>query len=202
MQMNESYELLRGKKIGFALTGSFCTLEQTMQTMRELTELGAELMPIVSFNVRELDTKFGPAEKWHRQIVELCGREPIDSISKAEPIGPQSLLDILLVLPCSGNTLGKLANGITDTPVCMAVKAHLRNDKPVVIGVSTNDGLGVSAANIGRLMNNQNIFMVPFGQDAPHKKKNSLVCDFAQVAEALVEALQGRQLQPVLREFK
>lgn len=198
----DEYEKLNQKRIGFAITGSFCTLEETMKVLENITQSGADIMPILSFNVASLDTKFGTAEHWRTEISRITNAPIIDTIPKAEPIGPKALLDVIIVLPCSGNTLGKLANGITDTPVCMAVKAHLRNNRPVLLGVSTNDGLGVSAANIGRLMNNKNIFFIPFGQDSPHKKHNSLVCDFDQALPALAMALDGKQLQPLLREYK
>jgi len=198
----DEYKKLNQKRIGFAVTGSFCTLAETMKVLENITKIGAEITPILSFNVASLDTKFGTAEHWKNEINRITDSQIIDSIPKAEPIGPKALLDALIVLPCSGNTLGKLANGITDTPVCMAVKAHLRNNRPVLIGVSTNDGLGVSAANIGRLLNNKNIFFVPFGQDSPHKKHNSLVCDFELTMPALVMAMEGKQLQPLLREYK
>ena len=200
--MNEEYEILKDKKIGYALTGSFCTLAESMRILRQFKENCAEVLPIVSYNVNVLDTKFGAASYWRDEIISITGKEPIDTIPKAEPIGPKALLDAIVVLPCSGNTLGKLAGGITDTPVCMAVKAHLRNNRPVIIGVSSNDGLGVSAANIGRLMNNKNIYLIPFGQDSPDKKQNSLVCDFNAALKTVAYALDGKQLQPVLREFK
>lgn len=197
--MSELYKELKDKRIGYALTGSFCTLEQSMCVLQRLQDCGAELMPIISFNVKNLDTKFGPAQKWQDRIYEICGKPIAATITEAEPIGPKALLDILVILPCSGNTLGKLANGITDTPVTMAAKAHLRNNKPLLIGVSTNDGLSTSAQNIGRLMNNKNIYLIPFGQDAPHKKYNSLLCDFDLCEQAVIASLEGRQLQPVLK---
>ena len=186
------------KKLGFALCGSFCTLERTLQTMEELAAQGWEIQPIMSPITYRTDTRFGTAEQWRNRVEALCGRPIWHTIPQVEPIGPRALLDLLLVAPCTGNTLGKLACGITDTPVTMAVKAHLRNLRPVVLAVSTNDGLGASARNIGTLLNCRNFYFVPFAQDDPLHKEASLVADLSRTQETLLAALQGRQLQPLL----
>ena len=186
------------KKLGFALCGSFCTLERTLQTMEELAAQGWEIQPIMSPITYRTDTRFGTAEQWRSRVEALGGRPIWHTIPQVEPIGPRALLDLLLVAPCTGNTLGKLACGITDTPVTMAVKAHLRNLRPVVLAVSTNDGLGASARNIGTLLNCRNFYFVPFAQDDPLHKEASLVADLSRTQETLLAALQGRQLQPLL----
>lgn len=190
---------MNDKKLGFALCGSFCTLERTLRMMADLVSAGWEIQPIMSPITYGTDTRFGTAEHWREQVEALCGRPIWHTVAQVEPIGPRKLLDILLVAPCTGNTLGKLAGGITDTPVTMAVKAHLRNDRPVVLAVSTNDGLAGSAKNIGELLARKNYFFVPFGQDDPEKKPTSLVADFARLNETVDAALQGRQIQPVLK---
>ena len=186
------------KKLGFALCGSFCTLERTLQTMEELAAQGWAIQPIMSPITYRTDTRFGTAEQWRIRVESLCGRPIWHTIPQVEPIGPRALLGLLLVAPCTGNTLGKLACGITDTPVTMAVKAHLRNLRPVVLAVSTNDGLGASARNIGTLLNCRNFYFVPFAQDDPLHKEASLVADLSRTQETLLAALQGRQLQPLL----
>ena len=193
---------LAGLKIGIALTGSHCTLAPAMGVLRRLKELGADITPIVSGSVNTSDTKFGTSAHWREEISSICEKPVIDSIVLAEPIGPKSLLDILLIVPCSGNTIAKLAYGITDSPVLMAAKAHLRNLKPLLIAVSTNDGLGANAKNIGALLNTKNIYFVPFGQDNPQKKANSLLSELLLVPQAIEKALLGQQLQPVLLEYK
>jgi len=190
--------LLKGKKVGFALTGSFCTFEKVIPEIEKMIAEGAEVIPIISENTSKYDTRFGSAEHWKTLITTLTGRVPIETIVQAEPIGPKSLLDILVIAPCTGNTLSKLANGITDTSVTMAAKAHLRNGKPLVIAVSTNDGLGANAKNLGVLLNAKNIYFVPFGQDDPINKSNSLVADHTLILQTVVEALKGKQLQPLL----
>ena len=189
---------MNAKKLGFALCGSFCTLERTLQTMEELAAQGWEIQPIMSPITYRTDTRFGTAEQWRSRGEALCGHPIWHTIPQVEPIGPRALLDLLLVAPCTGNTLGKLACGITDTPVTMAVKAHLRNLRPVVLAVSTNDGLGASARNIGTLLNCRNFYFVPFAQDDPLHKEASLVADLSRTQETLLAALQGRQLQPLL----
>ncbi|MCL2678649.1 MAG: dipicolinate synthase subunit B [Clostridiales bacterium] len=192
---------LAGVKVGFAVTGSHCTLKEAVKAMEEVKKAGAEIMPIISFSVKNEDTKFGRAEFWREKIEGICGGSLIDSIVLAEPIGPQRLLDVLLIAPCSGNTMAKLALGISDSPVLMAAKAHLRNQKPLVLAISTNDGLGANAKNLGLLLNTKNVYMVPFGQDNPKEKASSLLSDMKRIPSALAEALAGRQLQPVLLQY-
>jgi len=194
--------LLAGKRIGFALTGSHCTLAKVMPEIAGLVREGAAVYPILSDSVNCTDTKFGLAADWKKQLKEITGHDCITTIVDAEPIGPQKLFDILVIAPCSGNTLAKLANAITDTPVLMAAKAHLRNGRPVVVAVSTNDGLGMNARNIGTLLATKNIFMVPFGQDNAQVKANSLVAHMELIKATVLEALQGRQIQPLLREYR
>lgn len=191
--------LLKGVKAGFAFTGSFCTFEKTIRELEKMVAEGADVMPIISAAVDSFDTKFGRAEDWKTKIEGITGKKLVKTIVEAEPIGPRALLDILVIAPCTGNTLGKLANGITDTSVTMACKAHLRNGRPVVIAVSTNDGLGANAKNLGALLNMKNIYFVPFGQDDPVKKCNSVVAKSELIIPTVLEALQGRQLQPLLR---
>ncbi len=190
--------LLQGVKTGFAMTGSFCTFERIIPEIERFIAEGADVIPIVSENTGKYDTRFGKAQYWMERLAGLTGRNPINTITEAEPIGPKNLLDVLVVAPCTGNTLGKLANGITDTSVTMAAKAHLRNGKPIVIAISTNDGLGANARNLGILLNSKNIYFVPFGQDDPVKKCNSLVADSTQILPTVVEALKGKQIQPLL----
>ena len=190
---------IKGKKIGFAVTGSFCTLNRALNAAQSLKKAGAELYPIFSDSVWQMNTKFGLAAEWEQRFSSLCGREVIKTIVEAEPIGPGNFLDIMAVVPCSGNTLSKMANGITDGPVLMAVKAHLRNQKPVVLAVSTNDGLGRSMQNIATLMGSKNIYMVPFSQDDPVKKPYSLVADMEATKATVESALDGIQIQPILK---
>ena len=193
---------LQNLKIGFALTGSFCTLNKAIKSIYTLKEQGAMVMPIISDNVRRLDTKFGTAEYWRQELKLASGTdEIIDTIPAAEPIGPGRLFDVLVIAPCSGNSLGKLADGITDTPVLMAAKAHLRNNLPLVIAVSTNDGLAASCKNIGQLLNAKNIYFVPFFQDNPDVKPNSLVAEFSLLPKTLLKAINRQQIQPVLTSF-
>lgn len=191
---------LHGKRIGYAITGSFCTLEETVPTLEELIFEGAEVTPILSEHAAGMDTRFGDAATWRRRFEALCGREALTTIQDVEPIGPSGLFDALVISPCTGNTMAKLANAITDTTVLMAAKAQLRNDRPVVLAISTNDGLGANAKNLGILLDRPNIFFVPFGQDAPMSKRRSLVCDMALLVDTVVAALRGEQLQPVLIE--
>lgn len=186
------------ERIGYALTGSFCTFAASLQQMEVLAELGYDLYPIMSHTAWETDTRFGPAARFRSRMEEIAGREVIHTLARAEPIGPGALLDLVVVAPCTGNTLAKLAWGITDTPVTMAVKAHLRNSRPVLLGVSTNDALGAAAKNIGMLLNAKGLFFLPMGQDAPEKKPSSVVAHFDRMAEAVEAALAHRQLQPVL----
>ncbi len=186
--------------VGFAMCGSFCTFSKALEQMQILIESGYQVIPIMSYNAYQTDTRFGSASEIVGRIEALCGRKVIADIAAAEPIGPKRLTDIMLVAPCTGNTLAKLANGVTDTPVTMAVKSHLRQEKPVLLSIATNDALGASAQNIGRLLNTRHYYFVPFTQDNPLKKPNSLVADFRLIPEALRFALSGKQLQPVLCE--
>ena len=186
-------------RIGFAFCGSFCTFSTAMSALEAVKARFGDVTPIVSENSAALDTRFGDAHNWLREMERICDKRVIDTLPKAEPLGPKKLLDALVIAPCTGNTLGKLAAGITDTPVTMAAKAHLRNDRPVVIAVATNDGLSAAARNIGELLVRKNIFFVPFGQDDPEKKPCSLMADFTRIGETVDAALEGRQLQPVLR---
>ena len=186
---------MNGTSVGFAFCGSFCTFQKAIPCLRELVRRGAEVTPILSETAFATDTRFGAAADIRREIGSICGRPVLHTLTDVEPIGPKKLLDLLIVAPCTGNTLGKLANGITDTAVTLAVKAHLRNARPVLVGVSTNDALGASAQNIGRLMNVKHIFFVPMAQDDPAQKPNSVVADFGRLCDAAEAALQGRQLQ-------
>ena len=183
---------LKNIKIGFALTGSFCTFEKTIEQMENLVKLGAEVIPIMSNNSYTLDTKFGNALEHINKIKEITGKEIIHTIQEAEPIGPKKITDIMLIAPCSGNTIAKLANGITDTPVVMAAKSHLRNQLPLVIAISTNDALAGSAENIGKILNRRNYYFVPFRQDNPITKPNSLVFDPKYIQETLEKDLSRK----------
>ena len=183
--------------IGFALCGSFCTYSTVFPIMEELAKKHT-LLPILSPAAATTDTRFGAAKENRDRIAEICSRAPMTTLTEVEPIGPKRMLDILVIAPCTGNTLAKLAHGIADTPVTMAAKSHLRNGRPVLIGVSTNDGLAAAAENIGRLLNRKNYYFVPFGQDDPFGKPCSLVAKFEQLPPALRAATEGYQLQPLL----
>lgn len=189
---------LKNVKVGFCMTGSFCTFEKAFSAMQELRDAGCDILPIMSFNAGTTDTRFGTAQEHIRRAENICGKRVILSISDAEPIGPKKLTDIMIVAPCTGNTMAKLARSITDTPVTMAVKSHLRGGKPVLIACATNDALAGSFKNIGFLMNCRNYYFVPLGQDDPLKKPCSLVADFSLIPEAACAALDGTQLQPVI----
>ena len=191
-------ERLENIKIGFALTGSFCTLETAFKIMIELIREGADVTPIFSDTVSNFDTRFYSAKEVRDIAIELTKKQPIDSIVSAEPIGPSKMFDVLLVIPCTGNTLVKINYAITDTPVTMAVKSHVRNNRPVVIGVSTNDGLGNSAKNIGSLLHSKNLYFVPFGQDNPVQKEKSLVFKEEEVINTIEKALEEKQISPIL----
>ncbi len=190
--------LLKGVRIGYAITGSFCTFAKTIPQIEKLVNEGADVIPIISESVDKYDTRFGKAEELKNTLTSITGKSPISTIVEAEPIGPKAMLDILVIAPCTGNTISKIANAITDSSVSMACKAHLRNMRPVVIAVSTNDGLGANAKNIGVLLNMKNIYMVPFGQDDPIKKCTSLVADFDQILPTILNAQQNCQIQPIL----
>lgn len=189
---------LQNLTIGMAVAGSHCTIAKILPEVKRLVDEGAKVIPILSESVQNTDTRFGEAKYWKEKLVEITGQEPIESITGAEPIGPKKLLDILLIAPCTGNTLAKLANGITDSTVLMSAKAQLRNQRPVVLAIATNDGLGFNAKNIGLLLNSKNIYFVPFGQDDPEHKPNSLVAKMDKILDTILGALAGKQIQPVL----
>lgn len=191
---------LKGKIIGFGVTGSHCTYEEIFPEVKRLIDLGAHVIPVFSHNVMNTSTRFGEAGEWAKKIEEVTGETAITTIPDAEPLGPSKKLDVMLIAPCTASSLSRFAGANTDSPVLMAAKSTLRNDKPVVLGISTNDGLGLSMYNIAKLMNTKNIFFVPFGQDAPHVKINSLVSLMRLIPETLSAALEKRQLQPVLLE--
>ncbi len=185
-------------KIGVVVTGSHCTIGEMLPQLEKLCRTGARVITILSYVADQTDNRFYQAEDLKKKIQAITGQPIINTIVGAEPIGPKRLLDIIVVMPATGNTIAKLANGIVDTPALMAIKAQLRNQHPVVIAVSTNDGLGLNAKNIGILLNTKNIYFVPFRQDSPQEKNNSLQADLALVNDTVVEALQGKQIQPVL----
>ncbi|MDD5900109.1 MAG: dipicolinate synthase subunit B [Lachnospiraceae bacterium] len=190
---------LKGMRIGFAVTGSFCTFSKILDPLKELVRLGAIVTPIFSFSTAHIDSRFYKAVDFRTDVEAITGNTIIDTIPAAEPIGPKKLLDLIIVAPCTGNTLAKLAYGITDTPVTMAVKAHLRNNRPVLIAVSTNDGLTGNASNLGKLLNTRNYYFVPFRQDDCSGKPNSLVADMALIPASASHAATGEQIQPLLR---
>ena len=189
---------MENKTVGFAVCGSFCTHAKAMGALEQVKAAFAHVIPIVSECTADTDTRFGKAHDLMREMERICDHRVISTVKAAEPIGPQKLLDLLIICPCTGNTLGKLAAGVTDTSVTMAAKAHLRNQRPLLIAPSTNDGLAASAQSIGLLLPRKYIYFVPFGQDDPLRKPASLVADFAQVPDAAKAALEGRQLQPLL----
>lgn len=190
----------QGITVGYALSGSHCTLPEVMPQIKRFVDAGASVVPIVSATIMTTDTRFGSSNHWQETLRELTGNELISSIVDAEPLGPSKRLDVLTIAPCTGNTTSKLANAMTDGPVLMAAKAQMRNQKPLVLAISTNDGLGLNAANIAKLLVTKNIYFVPFGQDNPQSKPNSLVARMDLVLETCEAALQGKQLQPMLIE--
>lgn len=190
--------MLEGKKIGFAVCGSFCTFKKAFAEIEKLTAAGADVTAIMSFNAAALDTRFGKASEHIAYLESVTGKKVIKTIEDAEPVGPKRMFDALVIAPCTGNTLAKLAAGITDTPVTMAAKSHLRNSRPLIIAPSTNDGLAGSAKNIGALLNYKEVYAVPFAQDDFAGKPRSLVADFTLIPEAVESALNGIQLQPLL----
>ena len=181
--------------IGYAFCGSFCTFEESFKELEKLCERYGDIQPIMSFQAYDTDTRFGTHDEWIKKIENLCGREIIHSIKDAEPLGPKIPLDALIIAPCTGNTLAKLANGITDTPVCMAAKAHLRSDRPLVIALASNDAMSANLGNLGRLLSRKNIYFVPMRQDDPVKKPHSLVADFSLLPDALSDAMAGKQMR-------
>ncbi|TMW73259.1 dipicolinate synthase subunit B [Alteribacter natronophilus] len=191
---------LEGKHIGFGLTGSHCTYEEVMPEIEKLVKLGAKVTPFVTYTVQHTDTKFGKSEDWIERIKSITSEPIVNTIPKAEPFGPKTPLDCMVIAPLTGNSTSKFANALTDSPVLMGAKATLRNGKPVVLGISTNDALGLNGVNIMRLMATKNIYFIPFGQDHPFKKPNSLVADMTKLSDTVEAAIKGEQVQPVLVE--
>lgn len=190
---------LKGKKIGVAFTGSFCTYKRVFTELENLVQEGAIVQTIFSDASQTIDSRFGKVEDFVKEAERMTGNPPMRTIAQAEPIGPGSLLDLLMILPCTGNTIAKLANGITDTPVLMAAKAHLRNEKPLLLSISTNDALGMNMKNIGLLLNAKHVYFVPFGQDNAQKKPNSMIAHTELLIPAAKAALEGKQYQPVIQ---
>ena len=184
-------------RLGFAICGSFCNHPEVLKLYEKLAETH-ELIPILSENAAKYDTRFGTAEELLGRVESLAGRRAVRTVVEAEPLGPSGAMDVLVIAPCTGNTLAKLAAGITDGPVTMAAKSHLRNGKPVVIALATNDGLAASAPNVAALLNRKHYYFVPFGQDDPERKPTSLIADFSRIEETALAALEDRQLQPIL----
>ena len=193
---------LSGKRIGFGITGSYCTFAVVLPEIQRLIEAGAIVSPIMSEAAATVDTRFGKAQDFVSKIEGICGQKIVTTVAEVEPIGPKRLLDLLIIAPCTGNSVAKLAHGITDTAILMAAKAQLRNECPVLLAVSTNDGLSSNAQNIGLLLNRRNIYMVPFGQDDPYGKSRSLVADMTLILPAARMALEGKQIQPLLIQAK
>jgi dipicolinate synthase subunit B len=191
---------LNGKRIGFGLTGSHCTYDAVFPEIEKLVNAGAEVVPIVTATVKNTTTRFGEGEDWIKRIEELTGHKVIDSIVAAEPLGPKMPVDCMVVAPITGASMSKFANALSDSPVLMAAKATLRNQKPVVLGISTNDALGLNGVNIMRLMSTKNIYFIPYGQDDPFKKPNSMVARMSMLVETVEEAILGKQIQPVIVE--
>ncbi|MBR1742495.1 MAG: dipicolinate synthase subunit B [Lachnospiraceae bacterium] len=186
-------------QIGFAITGSFCTFQNILEVLKELVQKDYHIIPIFSDKTSTLDNRFQKADDFVKEVQDITGEHGIFTIPEAEPIGPKGYLDALVIAPCTGNTLAKLCHGITDSPVLMAAKAHLRNEKPLIISISTNDALGMNFKNLGELMNIKNIYFVPFGQDNPVKKTNSMIAHVELIPETIAAALEHKQLQPVIR---
>ncbi len=187
-------------RIGYVMTGSFCTFKYSFQQAEKLVKSGAELIPVMSYNASTTDTRFGTALENVKTLENICGRKVITTISDAEPIGPKNMTDIMVVCPCTGNTCSKLAMSITDSAATMAVKSHLRNKKPVVIALASNDSLAGSMKNIGAIMNMKHYYFVPIFQDDAEKKPTSAICDFSMLEETILAALEGRQYQPILKK--
>ncbi len=193
--------ILEGKKIGYVFTGSFCTFKKSIEQLKKIAKQKAEIIPIMSYNSYNLDTKFGKAEEFIKEIEEITKHKIINTIQGAEPIGPKHLTDIMIIAPASGNTMAKLANDIIDTPAVMAAKSHLRNENPLVIAPSTNNGLSGNAMNIAKLLNMRNYYFVPFKQDNPITKPRSVVFDSEYIIPTLELALEGKQIQPILMQL-
>lgn len=193
---------LKGLKLGVALCGSYCTYDSVFIQFEKLLEMGVEIYPIMSMNAYTTDTRFGKADDFVKKLEQLTGRKVIHTIVEAEPLGPKNIIDALLIAPCTGNTLAKMASAVTDTSVLMATKALMRNKKPIIIGLATNDGLGFNFANIAKLMNVNNIYFVPIGQDNCIKKPNSLVAHMDLIPETIEKAINHEQIQPILQSYK
>lgn len=191
---------VKGKRIGFGITGSHCTYEEVVPQIKKLVDAGAEVIPIVTFTVKNTTTRFGKGEDWITIIENITGKRVLDSIVATEPLGPRNPLDCMVIAPLTGNSLSKLANALTDSPVLMAAKATMRNHRPVVLGISTNDALGLNGVNLMRLMATKDIFFIPFGQDDPLKKPKSMVADMDKLLPTVELALEHKQIQPVLIE--
>ncbi|MEH7234719.1 dipicolinate synthase subunit B [Bacillus sp. JJ1562] len=191
---------LKGKRIGFGVTGSHCTYDAVLPEIIRLVDEGAEVLPVVSWTVQSTNTRFGEGAEWIERIEKVTGNKVIDSIVKAEPLGPKIPLDCMVIAPLTGNSMSKFANALTDSPVLMAAKATLRNQSPVVLGISTNDALGLNGVNLMRLMATKNIYFIPYGQDAPTKKPNSMVARMTELRDTVAAAIEGKQLQPVIVE--
>ncbi len=189
-----------GLTVGFAMTGSHCTHDEVLPQMERLVGLGADVIPIISHTVATVDSRFGTADDWKRKIESITGKTPLMTIPETEPFGPSKKLDCLVIAPCTGNTMARLANALTDGPVLMAAKAQMRNHRPVVLAISTNDALGLNAANLARLLAAKDIYFVPFGQDAPEKKPKSMVARMELIPETCLAAIDGKQLQPLIVE--
>lgn len=189
--------MLEGKRLGFGITASHCTYEEVLPVIQSLKEVGAIVVPIITYSVLTAATRFGTGEEWVQKIEAATGEKVVSSITEAEPFGPTNPLDCMIIAPMTGNSISRFANAATDSPVLMAAKATLRNGKPVVLGISTNDALGMNAVNIARLLNMKHVFFIPFGQDDPYGKPNSLIADFSKMIPTTVAALQGKQYQPL-----
>ena len=186
------------KNIGFAITGSFCTHEKILVEVKNLADKGYNIIPIFSQSVSSTDTRFGTAKDFYDKVYEITKNKPIVTMTEAEPVGPKGMIDVLIIAPCTGNTVGKLANAVTDTTVTMVAKSMMRNNKPVIIGISSNDALGFNLENLSKLLSAKNLFFVPFGQDDPENKPKSLIADWTKVSQTIDEALKNKQIQPIL----
>lgn len=194
--------MLEGKRIGLGITASHCTYEEVVPKIKDLRDAGATVIPIITHSVLTAATRFGTGEEWIKKIEALAGEKVVSTIVEAEPFGPKNPLDCMVIAPMTGNTISKLANAQTDSPVLMAAKATLRNGNPVVLGISTNDALGLNGVNIMRLLNSKNIYFIPFGQDDPYKKPNSLIADFTKMVATVEEAIyHKKQIQPILIQY-
>lgn len=190
--------MLEGKRLGFGITASHCTYEEVLPVIKSLKDEGATVVPIITHSVLTAATRFGTGEEWIQKIEAATGEKVISTIVEAEPFGPSNPLDCMIIAPMTGNSISRFANAATDSSVLMAAKATLRNGKPVLLGISTNDALGLNAVNLMKLLNMKNVYFIPFGQDDPYRKPNSLIADFTKMIPATVAALEGRQYQPLL----